>query len=338
MTDDTGIFQHSKYGVPDPSMGYTTDDNARALIMAVMLYERYRKKRYEKLIYRYMAFLMNAQDQDGWFKNFMGYDRRFLEERGSEDCFGRCLWALGFTASSECVPANVRRAARHLLKKAAGNCENLEFPRAKAYSVIGLRYVDTEGAYSQIQTLAKSLADQYDRCKDTGWSWFEDTITYSNAVLPWAMLVGYKITREERFRDIGLESLKFLEDKTFKDGYFKPVGCKGWLVKGKEAAEFDEQPVEACEALLCYLEAYSITKEEKYLNKARQCYKWYRGYNSKGICLIDSETGGCYDGITQTGVNLNQGAESIISYSIAGLSLQKYCKAYARRGKRDGRN
>ena len=325
MTDDTGMFQHAKYGVPDPTKGYTTDDNARALIMSVLLFERYPVKRYERLIYRYIAFLMNAQNEDGWFKNFMGYDRRFLEERGSEDCFGRCLWALGFTASSEHVPLNVRRTAGYLLKRAIPNCENLNFPRAKAYSIIGLGHLETEEAKYQISQLSRLLADQYDRFKDENWHWFEDVITYCNAVLPWSMLIGYRVTGEIRYKEIGLKSLKFLEEKTFRDGYFKPIGCKGWLEKGKEAAEFDEQPVEACEMILAYLEAYEVTGDKTYLRKARKCYKWYEGYNSKGISLVDSETGGCYDGITSNGVNFNQGAESIISYCISSLIMEKYC-------------
>ena len=321
MTDDTGMFQHTKFGVPDRTKGYTTDDNARALIMAAMLYEQDPQEKYNKLIYRYMSFLFHAQNGRGKFRNFMGYDRRFLEEEGSEDCFGRSLWALGFVIANESVPLNVKRTANYVVKKAVPNCLDLSYPRAKAYSIIGLEYIGTEESRGYVQRLASSLAEQYEQFRDEEWQRFENALTYSNAVLPWAMLVGYKATGNERFKEIGLESLKFLEGKTFRGGYFKPIGCCGWLVKGKERAEFDEQPVEACETVLAYLEAYVVTGEKSYLKKAKICFEWFEGRNSKGISLIDNETGGCYDGITQNGVNLNQGAESIISYVIANLAL-----------------
>ncbi|MCM8901344.1 glycosyltransferase [Caldicoprobacter algeriensis] len=331
MTDDTGMLQHAKYGVPDPTKGYTTDDNARALIMAVLLYEQRPVKRYETLIYRYTSFLLNAQNEDGWFRNFMGYDRRFIEERGSEDCFGRCLWALGFTISNEHVPINIRRVAKYILDRALLNCSKLLSLRGKAYSIIGLGFLDGDQAKEMIRSLATSLTQEYyNHCRED-WKWFEDVLTYSNAVLPWAMLVAFQATGEQRFRDIGLESLSFLEKHTFNKGYFKPIGCYGWFEKGGKAAEFDEQPIEACEMLLAYLKAYEITEEDGYLEKAKKCYRWYTGYNSKGVSLIDPETGGCYDGITKDGVNLNQGAESLISYYISILSMERLCNGSAKK-------
>ncbi len=329
MTDDTGMLQHAKYGVPDPTKGYTTDDNARALIMAVLLYEQRPVKRYENLIYRYTSFLLNAQNEDGWFKNFMGYDRRFAEERGSEDCFGRCLWALGFTISNQHVPVNIRRVAKYILGKSLPNCDKLLSLRGKAYSIIGLSFLDDDQARGIISNLAASLAEEYYKHCRENWKWFEDVLTYSNAVLPWAMLAAFQTTQEESFKDIGLESLEFLEKQTFKKGYFKPIGCNGWFKKGSNPAEFDEQPVEACEMLLAYLKAYEITEKDEYLEKAKKCCRWYTGYNSKGVSLIDPETGGCYDGITREGVNLNQGAESLISYYIAVLSMERFCSSSA---------
>ncbi|MDN5277225.1 MAG: hypothetical protein PWR01_1190 [Clostridiales bacterium] len=329
MTDDTGMLQHAKYGVPDPTKGYTTDDNARALIMAVLLYEQRPVKRYETLLYRYTSFLLNAQNEDGWFRNFMGYDRRFIEERGSEDCFGRCLWALGFTISNEHVPVNIRRVAKYILDRALPNCSKLLSLRGKAYSIIGLGFLDSDQSKVIIRSLATSLAEEYyNHCRED-WKWFEDVLTYSNAVLPWAMLVAFQATGEQRFKGIGLESLSFLEKHTFNKGYFKPIGCHGWFEKGGKPAEFDEQPIEACEMLLAYLKAYEITEEDGYLEKAKKCYRWYTGYNSKGVSLIDPETGGCYDGITKDGVNLNQGAESLISYYISILSMERFCSSSA---------
>ncbi len=173
-----------------------------------------------------------------------------------------------------------------------------------------------------ISKLAASLAEQYDLHNDGDWHWFEDSMTYCNATLPWAMLVAYQITKEKRFREIGFQSLNFLKSKTFTKDYFKPIGCNGWLQKGKEPAEFDEQPVEACEMTLAFLEAYAVSKNKKFLSRAKTCFSWYRGNNSEKLCLLDQETGGCYDGIEPDGLNLNQGAESVVSFWIAYLAMK----------------
>ena len=151
-------------------------------------------------------------------------------------------------------------------------------------------------------------------------------MTYCNAILPWAMLSAGRITKENRYQQIGFESQQFLESKTFHKGYFKPIGCQGWFDKGKEPAEFDEQPVEACETTLAYLEAYANSGNKMYLDKANTCFSWYYGNNSKNLMLIDDETGGCYDGIELDGLNHNQGAESVVSFWMAYLSIKKHVK------------
>lgn len=326
MTDDTGMFQHAIYGVPNRSKGYTSDDNARALIMAVQLYDEYRLKEFQRLIYEYVSFLGHAQNADGTFRNFMGYNREFLEEQGSEDCLGRCLWALGYTYAHYATPKNVKKTVWKLIEEALPNCLKIISPRAKAYVIIGLSYLDGEKNHGYISKLATSLADQYDLYNDSEWNWFEDSMTYCNAVLPWAMLRAARVTQENRYKQIGLESLRFLESKTFRLNYFKPIGCKGWLQKGKEPAQFDEQPVEACETTLVFLEAHEITGNQAYLDRATTCFSWYRGDNWRNISLIDDETGGCYDGIELGGLNHNQGAESVVSLWMAYLAVKQYVK------------
>lgn len=323
MTDDTGMFQHAIYGVPNRTEGYTSDDNARALIMAVKLHEQKPSKRFERLIYTYISFLCNAQNDCGTFRNFMGYNREFLEAAGSEDCFGRCMWALCFTFSNLATPQNVKQAAWGLVLKALPNCMMLKSPRAKGYLIIGLSYLNGIETNGYIKKLAGSLADQYDHFTDGDWHWFEDSMTYCNAILPWAMMLAYKVTRKDRFDRIGLESLHFLESKTSSNGHFKPIGCKGWLNKGKEPAAYDEQPVEACETMLAYIDAYKITGNEIWLDRAKTCFSWYCGKNSKNLSLIDAETGGCYDGIESDRLNLNQGAESIVSFWVACVEMKK---------------
>ncbi|HZK70451.1 MAG TPA: glycosyltransferase, partial [Clostridia bacterium] len=162
LTDDTGIFQHSVYGIPDPRKGYTTDDNCRALILAVMLLENFKEKKYLDLVSKYLAFILNAQNDNGKFKNFMNYNRDFIEKEGSEDCFGRCLWALGRTISSPGIPKNIKKACQHILNKILENWSKLDSPRAKAYSIVGLSYLkETEDVISHIETLSMELVRQY---------------------------------------------------------------------------------------------------------------------------------------------------------------------------------
>ncbi|QAT50340.1 glycosyltransferase [Caproiciproducens sp. NJN-50] len=327
MTDDTGMLQHSTYGVPNLSEGYTSDDNARALIMAVGLYDRYGGKKFEKLIYRYAAFLCHAQNAGGTFRNFMGYNREFLEEEGSEDCFGRCLWALCYAFDNSATPQNVKSTLEKVIEQALPNCLKLISPRAKAYAVIGLGCLGGgEGYDDSVSNLAVSLAKQYDLHNNNDWHWFEDSMTYCNATLPWAMFVAYRITKEKRFREIGFQSLDFLQSVTFTKDYFKPIGCNGWLQKGEEPAGFDEQPVEACEMTLAFLEAYAVSRDKKFLGRAETCFSWYRGNNSEKLCLLDRETGGCYDGVEPDGLNLNQGAESVVSFWIAYLAMKTHSK------------
>ena len=326
MTDDTGMLQQAIYGIPNRSTGYSSDDNARALIMAVKYYGGHRVTNVESLITKYLSFLYHAQNPDGTFRNFMSYNREFSQEKSSEDCFGRCLWALCYTYSDPAVSKNVKNTAWAMIEKAIPNCRNLSSPRASAYVIIGLKYLDQEKTNKYIIELANILTDHYAHYNDGDWNWFEDSLTYCSAVLPRAMLVAYGVTKIDRYRQVGFESLKFLESMTFRKGYFKPIGSKGVLNKGDKPAEFDEKPVEACETMLAFLEAYSSSGNKYYFEQAKTCYFWYRGKNSKGLSLIDAETGGCYDGITPDGLNLNQGAESIVSFWIAYLEIKKHDK------------
>lgn len=327
LTDDVGIFQHSIYGVPDPHKGYTTDDNARALILAVMLCERFKNKNYLYLVYKYLGFMLNAQNEDGVFKNFMNYDRNFIKEDASEDCFGRCMWALGRTIASPAIPMNIKRTCRQMLKKVLVKWPKLRSPRAKALAVVGLCYLDeTEGNICLIDTLSSSLVEQYTKFKDGDWHWFEDSVTYGNAILPWSLLKAYGILKKDILLDAAKESTAFLSKITLDGAFFKPVGCNGWYFKGKKSAEYDEQPLEACEMTLLYLEFYSMTKEKRYLDNAIKCFRWYTGLNSKSLSLIDMETGACYDGLSENGLNYNQGSENIVSYGISFMEISKKLK------------
>lgn len=349
ITDDTGIFQHTKFGVPDRSKGYTTDDNARALIAAVLLYNSKKDSVTLDLIHTYISFIHHAQNADGNFRNFMDYNRSFIEERGSEDCQGRTIWALGFTlAYSSSLPDNLLNTCRYLINQALPHIHALHSPRAAAYALIGLSYLietpnaltysfpylhtantDEEKAFlpkalitDLIEDLAVRLHNQYMQNKGNGWNWFEDSLTYGNSMLPWSLLKAYRISDNVSLKETAKESLDFLASKTFcKDGYYKPIGSHGWLLRDGSAAPYDEQPIEACEMLLACKEAAIILQDPSYLKQASLCYEWYLGHNSLNLSLIDPQTGACYDGIHKTGLNLNQGSESIISFSIAHMVM-----------------
>lgn len=325
LTDDTGMLQHAKYCVPDPSKGYTTDDNARALIMASLFFEMTQKQKYLDLVTRYLGFLLYAQN-GAWFRNFMNYDRRFLEERGSEDCFGRCIWALGFVASRRGLPEDIRNVANSLLEQTVSGCETLTYLRAKAYAVIGLNHWQGIHSLKFLIRLSAEIRDAYERNAVPDWKWFEDEITYCNAILPWAMFIAYETTGEKRYLQAGTESLDFLLKNTFVDDIFHPVGCNGWFPKNHTPAKFDQQPVEACETLLACLKAHELTGEERYLKRAEQCHDWYIGRNIQKVALIDPETGGCMDGLTHEKVNRNEGAESLVSWIISSLIWLDYSK------------
>jgi len=328
MTDDTGILHHSNYGVPDLSMGYTTVDNARALIMAVKLFDQnHHSKRIECLIYRYVSFLSNAQNADGTFQNSMGYNHIFSDEKSSEECFGRCIWALCYTFSDHNIPPSITKAISDLIAKALPHCMKQTSSSAIAYVIIGLNYLDQEKTNGYISKLAALLADHYVHYKDGDWHWFEDKLTSSNAVLPLALLIAHKFTKETRYLNIGLESLQFLESKTFTKYYFKPIGVNGLPCQGAESNQFDEQTLEACEATSAYIEAFLLTKNIRYMDKAKTCFYWYLGKNSKHCTLLDDETGGCHDGIEYDKLNPNQSAETTISFWLAYLEIKKYLKS-----------
>ena len=324
LTDDTGIFQHSIYGVPDPRKGYTTDDNTRALILAVMLYERFDDMDYLHLVFRYLAFMLNAQNEDGSFKNFMNFDRKFIKGVASEDCFGRCLWALGRTIVSPAIPANIKRTCQHMLNKSLEQWPKLDSPRAKALAIIGLSFLaETKDTVGLIDMLSGSLIEQYEAYKKEDWHWFEDSVTYGNALLPWSLLRAYGILKKDGLMETAKATTDFLSETTLNGAYFKPVGCNGWYIRGQKKTEFDEQPLEACEMVLLYSEFYSMTKEKKHLDNAVKGFRWYTGLNSKNLSLIDEETGACYDGLNEKGLNLNQGSESLVSYGIALMEISK---------------
>ena len=332
MTDDTGILQHAIFSVPNPREGYTTDDNARALIVSTRLAEDRAHggpSRYTELSRRYLAFLWLAFSGDsGRFRNFMGYDRRWLEDVGSEDSHGRALWALG-TVLGQSSDAGLRGAAGRLFEAAMPAALTFTSPRAWAFSVLGMQsYLRWFPADRVIQghrnALANRLLDIYERSTTETWKWFEKSLSYSNARLPQALILAGSHSENKRMVAAGVEALQWLVEAQHRSDneIFVPIGSNGVFSEGKERPRFDQQPVEACATIAACLVAYKMTQEDFWRTEARRVFDWFLGKNDLRVPLYDAITGGCKDGLHPDRVNENQGAESTLSFLMALLEMQ----------------
>ncbi len=328
ISDDTGVLQFTTFGVPNPRSGYTTDDNARALIVATLHYELTQDEDALELVRRYLAFLLYAQRSDGWFHNLVRYDRHFGDEIGSEDCFGRSLWALG-TVLRSTLPEPLRKAALTMWERSLPNVAQLRFLRPKAFVLVGLHEA-AQGLGANCPSLtglARSLAD--DLCHhyfvhaERNWHWFEDMLTYANGVLCEGLLRAFLLTREHRYRIIGLEALRFLNEVCWDETHecVSLVGNQGWYRKGGERPLFAQQPIDAMWLAWANQTAWEITGESEFQEKARAAVEWFFGRNILGVSLYDPDTGACHDGIEATGVNENCGAESTICALLTLLRL-----------------
>jgi len=332
LTDSTGILQHAIFCVPNTQEGYTTDDNARALIVSTLLDTRLgfeSREEHLSLSRRYLAFLWLAFHAEvGRFRNFLGYDRRWLEKVGSEDSHGRALWALG-TVLGHSQNAGLRGAAGRLFEAAVPAVLKFTSPRAWAFCVLGMQaYLDWFPGDRAIQvvrnTLANRLLDIYERSYSDGWHWFEKSLTYSNARLSQALIVAGWRSNNERMMAAGIESLEWLAAAQHcgDPEVFVPIGSNGSFAEGGSKARFDQQPVEACAMISACLEAYRLNNDGRWLDEARRVFSWFLGKNDLHAPLYDPTTGGCRDGLHPDRVNENQGAESTLSFLMALLEMQ----------------
>lgn len=327
LTDDTGILQHTKYALPDRREGYTTDDNARALVVLLRHPVPRRKPSLVRLVETYLSFLVQMQRPDGSFHNFMGYDHNPRDEAGSPDSLGRALWACGVAVSSN-VPAGLRSIAKEMFDKALPHVFSTPHLRAKAYAILGLcRYAraypqDTNVA-ANIVTLTNYLCMAYEANSSSEWSWFEPVLTYANPRIPHSLLLSFRMTGDSRFLEIAEEALGFLIGVETIDERFVPIGNRGWYTKGSERPLYDQQPIEASCMVEAAVTAFRVTRREGYLDVAKRAFNWFTGKNTAGVQIYEPTTGACFDGITPQGVNLNQGAESTLSYLLARLAMEK---------------
>ena len=325
LTDDTGIVQHAKYGIPNLKEGYCLDDNARALIMALMAYERNNSQEAFDLLPIYLSYIHYMQTDDGNFRNFLSFNRQYLDEVGSEDSFGRTVWALGFLIG--CTSNNsYREFATELFHKSLAHFKTLTHLRGMANTVIGISlylkvFPGDEGMLNEMRRLTDQLVSAYERNHEAAWHWFEDKMTYDNAILPLALLHSCEITADEKVRTVAIKTMGFLDKLTLSNGYLSPVGNDGWYVKGGAFPVYDQQAIETMAMVLMHFQAYKIFRKPEYIEKMFLSYRWFLGENTLRAPLYDHETKGCCDGLLPAGINRNQGAESTLAYLISHLTV-----------------
>jgi glycosyltransferase involved in cell wall biosynthesis len=325
MTDNTGILQHAQYGIPNYKKGYCLDDNARALLMSVMAYRQKKNKQALDLIPVFLSYINYMQNDDGTFKNFLTYSRNFTEEVGSEDSFGRAIWALGYTLRFPPKDAYFQMA-KELFELSFPHFRTRTSLRGIAYTMIGIchymhRFPTDEGMRDVLQHMMNHLIEKYNAQRTDEWHWFEPEMTYSNAALPLALFHAVEITDDESALKTARESMEFLEKTCFKSGYLSLIGNENWYRKGGEPSRFAQQPLDAMLMVLMAHQAYVTTKDPVFINLMSAYFMWFLGENELGIPLYDFETAGCFDGLEAYGVNQNQGAESTVAYLIAHLTV-----------------
>ena len=335
LTDDTGMLQHAIFTIPNCGEGYTTDDNARALIFTAQLAQLGEdqlgktESDMPDASSRYLSFLEHAfSPTKGRFRNFLGYDRQWSEAEGSEDCHGRALWALG-TVLGRSKDRGLMGAAGRLFEFSLPAVVGFSSPRAWTYTLLGIQeylhsYPGDRDAQRVRFALARRLLEMYELIRRPDWKWFEDVVAYGNARLPQAMLLVGSACADERMLSVGLNSLDWLMEtqRCETSGHFVPIGSRGFYRQGGEKARFDQQPIEGAGAVSACLQAYRVTGDSRWRSRAWSAFNWFLGDNDLQLPLYDSVTGGCRDGLHPDRANENQGAESTLSFLMALLEMR----------------
>ncbi|TVQ17830.1 MAG: glycosyltransferase [Bacteroidetes bacterium] len=332
MTTRTGIVQFAKNNQPDMRSGYTLDDNARALIVSCMHYKLQGDAESMAHIHTYFSFIKRCILPSGNFLNYLDTEFRFTEQNYTtnlEDSAGRALWSLGYLISmKDVLPEEMIAEACLLLKQALVRTEMIHSTRAMAFAVKGLCLYYTIFSEPYVLDLIKTLADRLERMyeheSETNWNWFEASLTYANSLLPEAMLYAWQVTNDPVYRKIAINSLDFLISKTFNKKGIAVISNRGWLVKGEKPNRFGEQPIDVAYAVMTLSAFYEVFKNDAYRHKMNIAFNWFQGQNYLHQIVYNPATGGCYDGLEDKNVNLNQGAESTVSYLMARLTMEQY--------------
>ncbi|WP_407427987.1 glycosyltransferase [Arcticibacter sp.] len=332
LTTDFGIIQFSKIDAPDITSGYTLDDNARALVAMVMDFALSGDRDNLPYISLYLHFIKFCQQQDGDFLNYVDEEKNFTPQNAEtnlEDSNGRALWALGILISHrDILPESFIDTAYVVFDKALRQTTEMHSTRAMAFSLKGLCYYNRNREVVEhlvvIETLAARLAEMYKHEGELSWEWFESYLTYGNSILPESLLCAYEITHNIIYKEIAQCSFAFLLKQTFDETGIKVISNQEWLKKGGTAARFGEQPIDVAYTILALDRFYQVFKDEAYLDKMNTAFDWFLGRNHLKQIIYNPCTGGCYDGLEEHQINLNQGAESTVSYLMARLTVEKY--------------
>lgn len=332
MTTQTGIIQFAKVNQPDLSTGYTLDDNARAMIATCMHYQLKQSKKDLTEIDKYLHFIEFCLQANGNFLNYVDKDLLFTGQNGStnlNDSNGRALWALGYLISlSDILPSKTTELAKSIMDKNLVHFHSVHSTRSLAFAIKGLYYYQmvcpSKKKADLIITFANRLVQMYKHESEKNWNWFESYLTYANSILPEAMLYAYLLTKEAVYKDIAISSLDFLLSKTFNGNGIEVISNREWLQKGEEAGQFGEQPIDVAYTILTLDKFYLAFEDESYKEKMEIAFDWFLGNNRLQQIIYNPCTGGCYDGLEENNVNLNQGAESTVSYLMTRFCMEKY--------------
>lgn len=327
LTDNTGLLQHAKFGTPLREKGYTTDDNTRALIALIKYFQANGSSEIvDRLIDTYLSFVLLMQRENGKMHNLLSYDRRFMDYEGSEDCMGRTLLSCGYVVASK-LSSEKRLIGKEIFDKLLPWAHFFKSPRSIAFTIIGLKYY--QDAYpndhnlrKNIRIFAEKLLDQYNAEQSKEWNWFESILTYANGRLPQALFEANREIGYIHSLQVAKESMDFLLEVQMVNGIFVPIGNRGWYKKGEKRAMYDQQSVEAAVMTETAISAFRETGDTNYELVAKKIFDWFHGKNSLNLKVYNPDNGGCHDGITPKGLNLNMGAEATVCYLSAALDIQ----------------
>jgi glycosyltransferase involved in cell wall biosynthesis len=332
MTTDVGMIQFSKINQPDLSTGYTLDDNARALVALCMHYEQTANNSDLALMQTYLSFIQRCLLPSGRFENYIDKKLHFTDqnrETNLDDANGRAIWALGFLISKKLVlPLDLITRANSIMKFALPHLEEISSTRAMSFIIKGLYYYHqtfkTPETIRIIEKLANRMVQMYKHESSAKWEWFESYLTYANSILPEALLNAWLVTGNKTYKEIAVSSFRFLLSKIFNENGIEVISNKDWLQKGDDLCQYGEQPIDVAYTIMTLSKFYDEFHDEQYRLKMETAFNWFLGKNRLNQIIYNPCTGGCYDGLEENNVNLNQGAESTVSYLMARLTVEKY--------------
>ncbi len=332
MTDSFGLFQFAQLEIPNKEFGYTLDDNARALVLCCWL-KVSTNKNIDELTKTYLQFIKNCQLPDGTFINYIDHTHKGATKQNTaedlEDVTARAMWALAEVMKNESIDNNLRELAKQIFFKALPLTKKFLHIRSNAFLIKAFAIVaNIDDEYRQefidgIKRSADFLISELERNSIKHWQWFDTYLGYNNAVIPESLIIAGKITNITDYTKRGVAALTFLISKTFSYNRYMPIGHSQWYKNEESRSIFDQQPEDPASMILALVTAYEITHDEIYKKLAANCFSWFLGNNSLQLPLYNYETGGCYDGLHPDRVNLNQGAESQVSYLLSRLSIEK---------------